>query len=321
LNKRHFSVRHAASTDETRYNLNSILLEPDGTTVASDGYMLIRCKAFRGAADQFPAVEHPPSDEIPLTRQIALQREDVEALVKSIPKGRPVSNCDILGNAALDVASANDNPTVRFTTTDLERKSVHEVRKLDGEYPQYRQVIPEGKPVARFAIDLNLLARVGKALSDFHPNEKMRSSQAVVVELFSEHAPVRITSQWHPSSDEDSFEAFVMPMRCENPIVPAAKRKAKGEGKAKGSRKGKTPEAYLIAKSSPSSILRWRKVFERDATVLGIISRRGTLIAMRSEAEAVEIRDAFKRIVGDKPAEKIVAQIDGKIGAKSEASV
>ena len=39
------SVRHAASRDMTRQNLNCVLVEEDGACVATNGYMLLRAKA------------------------------------------------------------------------------------------------------------------------------------------------------------------------------------------------------------------------------------------------------------------------------------
>lgn len=182
VTKAHLCVRHAASKDETRPNLNGVRFRsvenPDAkpgdavyaTTEATDGHMLIRVTAASSPDSEYPALPgYESSDAAPEPFTLPLGAADE---LKDVLQwaGKRRGSMPILTNVLLDVPHANANGSVRFVATDLETQRKVEAKKIEGEYPNTDRVIPE-KPTlpdgeaapASFTVDLNLLERVLKA--------------------------------------------------------------------------------------------------------------------------------------------------------------
>ena len=171
VTKAHLCVRHAASKDETRYNLNGVhfrgverseggALSP--VTEATDGHMLIRVTAASDADAEYPEVagfEPSPLPPEPFTLPLGAADELADVLKWA---GKRKGSMPILALAALDVPHANANGAVRFIATDLETQRKVEAKKIDGEFPPIDRVIPE-RPELSFAVNLNLLEKVLKA--------------------------------------------------------------------------------------------------------------------------------------------------------------
>ena len=156
----HFAVRHAASKDESRYNLNGVHFRADGSTEATDGFMLIRVKA-----------EVPPDDEHPRgcegkPEAFTLPIDAVDRIVKGLPKRNKIP---ILDYAVLDVPATNANGSARFVSTDLESDAVTEARKVEAEFPDTGHILkPEREAeTPAFAINLDLVVRLAKAVREF----------------------------------------------------------------------------------------------------------------------------------------------------------
>ena len=203
--KAHMAVRHAASKDPTRYNLNGIHFQADGDTVATDGHILLQAHAERPPDEEFPSVEGYEPDADPQLDSFILPLETVNALVKKLPKN-PFS--PVLACAALDVKRANTNGAARFYTTDLETTQTTEGKKVDGEFPNTKQVKPEGEPDATVCLNLDLLERVHKAVKEFRSSSSQKP--AVKIELRGELSAVRIEFY---DPNVGTLEALVMPMR------------------------------------------------------------------------------------------------------------
>src|SRR3990167_4221804 len=92
LAKNALQVYRAASTDETRYSLNGILVEPDGATVATDGHIAVKfVPGWKRDAAEYPVIEgcNPVDAEgaEPLKSFILPSNAAAEA-IKAIPKGK-----------------------------------------------------------------------------------------------------------------------------------------------------------------------------------------------------------------------------------------
>ena len=212
--KAHFAVRHAASTDETRYNLNGLHFRGDGTTEATDGHMLIRIKAATPAYD-----EHPNGTE-GVPEPFILPLEAAHRVAKAIPKRSP---SPVLTHAALDVPSTNGNGSARFVVTDgyngTGNEQAIEAKKIEGEYPNTDQVIPKDAPFS-FCINLTLLERVIKASKEFGGSGKGKDSKGkdskgnqahfAKFHVTDNSSPVRITIS---NPDVGELEAVIMPVR------------------------------------------------------------------------------------------------------------
>src|SRR3972149_2858728 len=60
------AVSHATTKDQTHYALNSIQLEPDGSAVATDEYILLKGKALHPPPD----ADFPSSQSLPALREV-----------------------------------------------------------------------------------------------------------------------------------------------------------------------------------------------------------------------------------------------------------
>jgi DNA polymerase III sliding clamp (beta) subunit (PCNA family) len=205
LNRAQLSVRHAASTDETRYHLNCVRVEPDGRTVATDGHRLYTVtRPNPPKKEEFPDVPGVRKGRFKLDA-VSLPLALVAAVVKAIPK---LSHMPILSNALLDESRTNRGDTVTIVTTDLEMTTPHKARKVEGEYPPWRKIMPgDDTPKATIAFNWTYLAALGKALNEFDPKSK---SHCVVVEIYDEMRPAKFTAT---SGDGETFTAVLSPMR------------------------------------------------------------------------------------------------------------
>lgn len=115
---------YAASTDETRYNLNGILFEPDAdqpgklVMVATDGHRLVRIeRTFEGAA-------------FPETKSVILPRKGMGEMKRLFDNAES-------GSDTLQVGFHANHAVVRKGNTLLS------MRLIDGSFPDYRQVVPK----------------------------------------------------------------------------------------------------------------------------------------------------------------------------------
>ena len=108
----------ASSTDETRYNINGVFVEKDGTNIkmiATDGHRL----AFIEKKIEWPALE----------KGVILPRKGILELKRFLDDTRE-------GSFSLSF-TANSMIVKRDSTILV-------IRLIDGEFPDYKQVIPKG---------------------------------------------------------------------------------------------------------------------------------------------------------------------------------
>ena len=190
LSRANLAVLGAAASDRGRYALNGVLVDPDGTTVASDGAMLIACEGTGAYVDAASAPDcmkgaHVPADGLILPAELC-----ADAL-RNIPK-RTYNNPfhTLVGMSAVeqlhDVAG-HDVHRVELTTTDGERTKRVDMASVPGQFPNYSEVVPNPHtraPVARFALGMGTLLRMIDTL------RKMGATDALDVEVYGPKTPV-----------------------------------------------------------------------------------------------------------------------------------
>ena len=204
--KRQLAVRHAASTEATRFNLNGVRFHADGSTEATNGHILCRITAKAPPLDEYPSPKGSSLDGAILEGEqepFTFPIDAVNRLVKAIPKK---AHFPILEHAALDVGASNANGSARFITTDLESTQAIEGRKIEGDFPDTGKVIPGGKPVTTLALNLTLLCKLEKALREFNGGKDAIAN----LEIHGPHTPVKLTAS---NPDVGEFLAVIMPMR------------------------------------------------------------------------------------------------------------
>jgi DNA polymerase III sliding clamp (beta) subunit (PCNA family) len=187
------AVRHVASNDETRQNLNGIRIE-GGVTVGTDGHMLA-------------TVQNVESQDT-FTCQIG--RESAEGLDKLIPKSSKRQT--EVPSAELSKLGETDRLAVVIQGSPVKT----ELEQHQGEFPDWMQVVPQEEPTYRVAFNLDLLndlAEIARACNERDPRQSH-----LVLEFFDKPAetiekgtcsPIRVTAM-----DAPRFCGVLMPMRA-----------------------------------------------------------------------------------------------------------
>lgn len=161
INRANLSVRHAASNDPDRAaRMSVVLVEPDGTTVATDAHMLARVSPCPLEDADFPVL--PNTMPLSEPKQVFFSLEMAKGILKALPKRSVVP---ALETAQIGLSSSGD---VIASVTDLQRVQTFATEK-DFAFPNYQAVFPKGKPVKIDGIGFNvlLLANVLAIVKDF----------------------------------------------------------------------------------------------------------------------------------------------------------
>ena len=128
---------YASSTDETRYNLNGVLVEsaPSGADdpnqfvmVATDGHRLVHIeRSFDGVSESGWSEDH---------QSVILPRKGLGEL-KRLIDGHQAKQTDQESEDQLQVGFHENHAVVKYGETILG------MRLIDGAFPDYRQVIPK----------------------------------------------------------------------------------------------------------------------------------------------------------------------------------
>ncbi len=178
IDKRDLAVLHAASKDETRYMLCSVLVEKDGTLVATDGRMLLAVTREREAEG--------------LDADAVVERPDAEALRKAVPKN---------GHAVLATSGGKFQADAGSTTlTGV---------LVDGEYVKWRNVRPTGEPETTLRVDARLLERLAKAAIEYAGGSR-KEPIWLDIEVRDDRQPLVVK---YERGDGAELEALVMPCR------------------------------------------------------------------------------------------------------------
>ena len=211
--KKSLCVRHAASTDPTRYNLCAVHFLKGGATEATDGHMLMRLDP--APVDQASTLldQIPSGDVVPFIGAI----DGVEMVAKMIPK-KTKTGID-LHYAALDVAETNRNGSADFVVHEIGNPIQRvKVAKIDGEYPNTGQVVPKPAATDRtFAINMALLDRVYRAVKELQKGERVVGRVKVTVPApdpkYKDQGVLSPITIEATSEEGDTLSAYVMPMR------------------------------------------------------------------------------------------------------------
>ena len=192
LSKRQLAPRHAASTDETRYNLNGVHIKPDGSTEATDGHMLIQVSRYvEDDGEETRSIERGVALGSELSKDTIVTLDGVDSIRRAMPKRK-----DSDRSVMVDVKESNLNGSVRVVWPDGECRS----EKVVGEYPNTGQVIPEiSDGDIQFCVNFQLLERLAKAVKEFKSEDRGKS------------LAVKVTIR--PTSGEDGCGLVLTPIR------------------------------------------------------------------------------------------------------------
>lgn len=151
LNKESLIVSRFCNKDETRA-ISGVLVEPDGTVVATDGHRIAKTSPPQDAPDE-KAIR--PEESFIIAKTIA------EALAKDL-KGKKN------GDSTVSLLGRN-NGTVAFRTTHLGFKKDFTADVKDEKFPDWREVISDCGSEEHLRVDVNpkYLMELAKAVIDF----------------------------------------------------------------------------------------------------------------------------------------------------------
>ena len=201
-------VSHTAR-ERSQYALNAVCISRDGNgnpcAVASDGRRLIKVtwpdQPAETTASEYPALAVPFDHAHVEGFKVLIPPDALTAAAKATPK-RPVR--PILEGIVLEESSANG--TVRIATTDLDTERDIKVRTIEGEYPDFEQVIPP-PGVFRIGVNPDFLIDACKALKTI----TSAHTQAVTFS-FEASGPDRAMTLSASSGDGVEAIVVIMPM-------------------------------------------------------------------------------------------------------------
>lgn len=201
LNKESLAVVHAASNDQTRYNLNGIHVEP-GYAVACTGHWLARVSLPKVEIKDLP-VESLIHAQGETSETFTIPLDIAKSMAKSIPKNSYPIFQNVFVNANCTKASLHVHDGPNATTSNF--------NLVDAEFPDYRTILPTDnkKPHATIHLSPRIMADLCEAFIQFNSGKKKQPSMKI--EVWGEMDQIRITST-NPNSLGQDFLAIVMPM-------------------------------------------------------------------------------------------------------------
>jgi DNA polymerase III sliding clamp (beta) subunit (PCNA family) len=207
LNKRNLAVVGAASKEESRYTLQAILMEADGSTVATNGHILARCSPATARAADFPA--NGNGNLAGWAGRVLLPIELVARAGKLLPKK---NRLPILDNVAVGLVEE-----MLVAEADIPKQEARGVPE-SGQFPNYEAAIPRdiAKPLAEVILDVDKLMRLLKIAREFDCGG---GDHAVRIRLYGPERAVRLDAV--NREDGQEFCGVIMPRRAE--IAPRYK--------------------------------------------------------------------------------------------------
>lgn len=183
LSRANLLASNAAATDSTRYALNGLHVDPDGTTVATDGAQLIAVAPCPADVQDYPGGSTADLGGDGVT----IPTDMVNEAAKSIPKrkAKPILENVLLGS---------DNGTVALSTTDLSRRRSVDCEPVEGNWPDWRDIVSLDRPDSiKVTINPKMLSALLATLARACPRKSVDS--AVILEIVDGKAPIMVRAQ------------------------------------------------------------------------------------------------------------------------------
>ena len=199
LNRRTLSPLHCASDDPTRFNINSLRVEADGKTIATNGHIL---------AVVTPAKPLGGSEQL---EPFTLEADALKTLNKEQRKKRAPQ-------ATINHEATNANGHCRVETAG---SGAVEIPKMECTYPDWQQVLPSDAPHYSVRISLHVLESMIATARQFTDTKKGHgavfgpsANKSIVQFDFQEDCelkPIVVTTEDKTSGD--TLKVVMMPCR------------------------------------------------------------------------------------------------------------
>lgn len=220
--KRLFAIAESASKDDTRQNLAGVHVARDehgqASLTVTDGHALIHAPFREFDHQEFPVGKDGVRTEPKPGFSATIPRAAWTEAGKNVPKSLtiPILNCALLEEAG------DYNGHVRILSTDQEVTRVTDARVVEGEFPDYRQVIPYSRRTSvQIGLGGDLLSRTMKTMIAMSGRTRTFGIKFNVPT--DEMSPVELRMR-----DDDGGEilGLVMPMRLDGTTAAEDRKKA-----------------------------------------------------------------------------------------------
>ncbi len=165
IDRKSLEVVRVASTEPSRFAINGVQIEPDGTAVATNGKSLMVVQGTAADPAEYP---EQAGEQVEIKEGgLILDADHIKQIVKIIPRKK--NTLDILKHVAL---VKGNNGHVTFASWDgiAQQCAAH---ALEGTFPRYREVIPplnkKDKTICLSVSSLRkILEAAGRMMDDEH---------------------------------------------------------------------------------------------------------------------------------------------------------
>lgn len=204
LNKQNLSIHQFTSKSSIRPELEGIYISPK-ETVATDSIVLARIQIPKVNISDFPVIK---KGKKPLEKfkPFILPKKEAEKILKLIPAD-PV--LPILENVAL---MKRGKDVVEFAITDLQGISCLESNTIEGNFPNYKDLLPKKGRQIKVVLNPQLLKKVVNFVNEF------TDGAIPIVELeipVEKNAPIRFNCERGTGDDKQKAEIILMPIKSE----------------------------------------------------------------------------------------------------------
>jgi len=204
--KNNFAVYYGCSKEANPPILQNILLAKDGSTVATNGHILLKvspCTNFNyGLTTNIVGREAPADNEL-------LDMAKAEKIMKAIPKKAIPRLC--VANLIEVADGSKEGKHKELVTTDLDTITKIDVPKPESEFPEYEKYFEFGdEPVSRIGLRLEVL----RSLVSF-ANAVTHDGENLVIEFtFVNNAPEHVIKFKMPEiKNEQVADGLIMPCK------------------------------------------------------------------------------------------------------------
>ena len=181
--------------DDTRPEISGVYFNGD-KTVATDSYRLIEVEALPDSlAEDMPVgMTSTPMDQI-------IPADAVKKTLRNVPK-KPTIPC--LENVT--VSSDKKENSATLTTSDLETQDQVKSRVIDGDYPDYQQIMPEVDPKQTITINAQYL----KEMADYFNKHAVNKHVDISIKTNGDNNPIVFTGE---TDDDQKITGLLMPIQ------------------------------------------------------------------------------------------------------------
>jgi hypothetical protein len=178
--------------DDGRAEISGVYVG-NGKTVATDSFRLMSVNAPVVAGEDMPeTVKHG------LNAPVIVPTSAVKKAIRNIPKNPSIP---VLKNIGI---ATDEGDTVTLSTTDLETADIVKSRTVDGKYPEWQQIMPDGEPLATITVSAKYLQDMAQYFA------KYDAGGQVDMAVYGTEKPVKMTGT---TKDEQAITGLLMPIR------------------------------------------------------------------------------------------------------------